>query len=55
MECQNGTRDTHMSNECLKLNGVLEWYKRYTENRMSPRANIIDNEEDTLSSHGGVE
>lgn len=54
-KCTHGLESGHEVDECFKLHGVPDWYKRYKENRMSNRVNMVDNDEDNVSSHGSID
>lgn len=55
LKCTYCKETGHEVDDCFKLQGILDWYKRYKENRQLARANFAENEDDTTSSHGGLE
>lgn len=55
LKCTDCMVSEHEDDDCFKLHEVLNWYKRFKENRQSAKANQIDNDEDEVSSYGGIE
>lgn len=55
LKCTHCMESGHEVDDCFKLHGIPYWYKRYKENRMSGRINMVDNDEDGSSSQGGLD
>lgn len=47
LKCRHCHEIGHEMDECFKLHGVPNWYKRYKENREKYQANFVDNMEDS--------
>lgn len=45
----------HEVDDCFKLHGIPEWYKKYKENRQLVRPNLVENDDDCSSPHGGMD
>lgn len=55
LKCTHCLESSLEIEECFKLHGVPEWYRKYKENRMQNRVNMVENEDDAMSSHGGMD
>lgn len=55
MKCTHCIESGHEIDDCFKFHGVLDWYKKYKENRMLARANLVENDDDNGSTHNGME
>lgn len=55
LKCRHCHETGHEMDECFKLHGVPDWYKKYKENRDRYQANFADHMEDTASSYSGYE
>lgn len=55
LKCKHCHESGHEVEECFKLHGIPDWYKRYKENRERYQAHFVDNAEDSGSSIGGYE
>lgn len=55
MRCKHCHESGHEVDECFKLHGVPDWYRRYKENRERYSVNYVDNSKDSTSSCGGYE
>lgn len=45
----------HGAYECFKLHGIPKWYKKYRENKMTWRVNLVEGEDDGLGSQGAID
>lgn len=55
LKCRHCHETGHEMDECFKLHGVPDWYKRLKENRERYQVNYVDNQEDTGSICSGYE
>lgn len=55
LKCKHCHETGHEMEECFKLHGVPEWYKKYKENMNRYQENFADNMEDTSSAYSGFE
>lgn len=55
LKCRHCHETGQAIDECFKLHGVPDWYKRLKENRERYEANFADNQEDATSSYSGYE
>lgn len=56
LKCSHCLANGHEADECFKLHGIPEWYKKLKENKMGGRVNMVEGEDEgSVSSHGGSE